>query len=132
MSAQATKNAKAKMRIGRPIKPTPKGKKRLPLGLIVAAEVKRRIDEEAERSGLTQSQVAERLIERAFQYDNTLAAMRTNLADMERGSAEAALHRMGFTQHRDHVDATGKAWKSWLEPGHPKAPKRSGWVEDEK
>ena len=74
-----------KKRIGRPFKPTPKDQKRVPLGLAVAADVRRLIVEEAERSGLSQSRVAERLIERAIQYDRMLAAVNTTLADREKG-----------------------------------------------
>jgi hypothetical protein len=52
-------------RLGRPLKaPTPG--KRVALGLKVTAEIKQRIDEEARRTGRTQSQQAELLIERAI------------------------------------------------------------------
>jgi hypothetical protein len=52
-------------RLGRPLKaPTPG--KRVALGLKVTAEIKQRIDEQARKSGRTQSQQAELMVERAF------------------------------------------------------------------
>jgi hypothetical protein len=55
----------SKKRLGRPTKaPTPG--KRVSLGLKVTAEIKQRIDEEACRTGRTQSQQAELMIERSF------------------------------------------------------------------
>ena len=115
--------AKAKKRIGRPVKLTPKGK-RVSLGLKVTAEIKRLIDQEAEKSGRTQSQVAELLIERALQYDRTLQAMNTTLADMEKGNVETTLRRMGYTPVHD---TRGKIWR---EPGYQGA-KRSGFVSED-
>jgi hypothetical protein len=115
----------AKKRVGRPFKsPPPKGQ-RVSLGLKVTAEVKRHIDAAARASGRTQSQEAELLIERALQYDRTLEAMRTTLADMQQGNVEAALFRLGFTLVR-HVQE-GKAWKLWAEPGFPGI-ERSGFI----
>ena len=115
--------AKAK-RIGRPLNPpSPKGQ-RVSLGLKVRAEVKALVDREALKTGRTQSQEAELLIERCLQYDRTLAAMRMTLADMEKGSVEAALFRLGYTPIRTIKD--GKAYKLWAEPGFPV--ERSGFV----
>jgi len=57
-------------RIGRPTKP-PTGK-RVQLGLIVRADIKRAIIKAAEQSGRTQSQEAELLIERAWAYDGLI------------------------------------------------------------
>jgi hypothetical protein len=52
-------------RLGRPLKaPTPG--KRVALGLKVTSEIKQRLDEEARKSGRTQSQQAELMIERSF------------------------------------------------------------------
>lgn len=54
-----------KKRLGRPPKaPTPG--KRVALGLKVTSEIKQRLDEEARKSGRTQSQQAELMIERSF------------------------------------------------------------------
>ena len=55
-------------RLGRPLKPPTPGK-RVSLGLKVTAEVKQKIDEEARKTGRTQSQQAELLLERAFTED---------------------------------------------------------------
>jgi hypothetical protein len=115
--------AKEAKRIGRPMKQPPRGT-RVSLGLKVGADVKRRIDSAARASGRTQSQEAEHLIERALQYDRMLEAMRTTLADMERGSVETALYRLGYTPIRN---ADGK--KLWAEPGYPI--ERSGFIAKE-
>src|SRR5215203_3891641 len=61
-------------RIGRPPN-SPEEGKRVSLGLKVTADVKRLIDAEARRNGTTQSQEAERLIERALQTDRLLRAV---------------------------------------------------------
>ena len=61
-------------RIGRPWKaPT---KKRVQIGVIVRAEIKRRINNAAKQSGRTVSQETEMLIERGLLVDKTLAAVR--------------------------------------------------------
>jgi predicted transcriptional regulator len=52
-------------RLGRPPKEATPGK-RVSLGLKVTPEIKQRIDEEARRTGRTQSQQAELMIERSF------------------------------------------------------------------
>jgi hypothetical protein len=82
-------------RIGRPPKAAA-GPKRFALGLKVTAETKRIIDEEARRSGRTQSQVAELLIEKALTYDGMIAAMNQSLEDLRRHQFDAALQREGF------------------------------------
>jgi hypothetical protein len=110
-------------RIGRPFKAPPKGK-RASLSLLVRAEVKRHVDKLAQASGRTQSAEGEALIERALAYDRMLEAMRTTLAEMERGSVEAALHRLGYVSIRD---AHGR--KLWAEPGYPI--ERSGFIPPE-
>jgi len=61
-------------RIGRPIKPAMPGE-RPSLGLRVSAATKALVEALAARSGRTQSQEAEFLIERAIQYDSILIAM---------------------------------------------------------
>ena len=58
-------------RLGRPPKaPTPG--KRVSLGLKVTSEIKQRLDEEARKSGRTQSQQAELMIDRAFAEEAAL------------------------------------------------------------
>jgi hypothetical protein len=104
-------------RRGRPFKQPKKGK-RAPLSLLVRAEIKRLVDERAKASGRTQSQEAEMLIERCLTYDQTMEAMRTNLAQMEKGSVEATLWRLGYRPVRT-VSEDQKIWKLWAEPGYP-------------
>ncbi|MFZ2075645.1 MAG: hypothetical protein WAV38_03140 [Xanthobacteraceae bacterium] len=94
------------VRIGRPMKPPAEGK-RASLGLKVTAEVKAHIDAAARESGRTQSQEAERLIERALQYDELLEAMRTTVTKIKDGNIEAALRAAGYRSlHSPH----GKIW----------------------
>jgi hypothetical protein len=106
------KTATAKKRIGRPAKPG-HNRKRIQLGLIVTAETKAVIDEEAQRSGRTQSQVAEILIERALQYDKMLTAMNTTFDEIKRGNFEGALHREGYHPVRSPHG------KIWYPPNYP-------------
>jgi hypothetical protein len=103
-------------RIGRPVKAV-KAHERVSLGLKVIAKTKRIIDQRAQKSGRTQSQEAESLIESALQFERTLKAMGTTLAEMEKQNVNAALFRLGYTPIR-HVHE-GKAWKLWAEPGFP-------------
>jgi hypothetical protein len=110
-------------RIGPPFKPAKKGQ-RYALGLRVRAELKAQIDKAARASGRTQSQEAEALLERCLVYDGMLRAMNTTLADIAKGSLEAALHRQGYTPvHSPHG-------KIWLPPGHPGI-QRTGFVPQE-
>lgn len=113
-----------KKRIGRPFKPA-KPRTRAPLGLIVRAEVKARIEAAAKRTGRTQSQEAEFLIERAIHYDEMLEVMKTNLQQIERGNIEAALTRLGWKHLHDPSGGL------WAPPGHPLAAQRSGFMSDE-
>ena len=106
-------------RRGRPFK-APKAGKRAPLSLLVRAEIKHLVDERAKTSGRTQSQEAEMMIERCLTYDQTLEAMRTTLADMQKDNVEAALRRLGYTPLRvPNEDKPDRPWKLWAEPGYP-------------
>jgi len=67
----------------------------------------------SQNSGRSISREAEHLIERALAYDRMMDAMRTNLAEIEKGNVEAALHRLGYTPIRT---AHGKLWAP---PGYP-------------
>jgi len=58
-------------RLGRPLK-APRPGERVALGLKVTAEIKQRLDEAARKSGRTQSQQAELMIERAFFEESAL------------------------------------------------------------
>jgi hypothetical protein len=105
------KAATAKKRTGRPAKPAER--KRIQLGLIVTAETKTIIDEEADRSGRSQSQVAEWLIEKALQYDRMLTAMNTTFDEIKRGNFEGALQREGYHPVRSSYG------KIWYPPDYP-------------
>ena len=108
-----------KRRIGRPTKsPTPGT--RVSLGLKVTPNIKRLLDGAAASSGRTQSQEAEMMIERCLTYDQTLEAMHTTLADMQKDNVEAALRRLGYTPVRvPNEDKPDRPWKLWAEPGYP-------------
>jgi hypothetical protein len=107
----------------------PKGTKsarkrqRIQLGLIVSAETKRTIEAEAARSGLTQSQVAERLIEKALIYDRTLAAMNSTMDEIRRRNIHAAMLREGYHPQRTSYGV------AYLPPATPI--ERSGFKERE-
>jgi hypothetical protein len=60
-----------KKRLGRPPK-VPRPGERVALGLKVTAEIKQRLDKAARKSGRTQSQQAELMIERAFAEQEAL------------------------------------------------------------
>ena len=124
MTTTATTTTK---RRGRPFK-APKAGKRAPLSLLVRAEIKHLVDERAKASGRTQSQEAEMMIERCLTYDQTLEAMGTTLADMQKDSVEGALRRLGYTPMRvPNEDKPDRPWKLWAEPGYPGI-ERSGFV----
>ena len=124
MTTTATTTTK---RRGRPFK-APKAGKRAPLSLLVRAEIKHLVDERAKASGRTQSQEAEMMIERCLTYDQTLEAMHTTLADMQKDNVEAALRRLGYTPIRvPNTDKSDRPWKLWAEPGYP-GTERSGFV----
>lgn len=82
-------------RIGRPPQP-PKQGERYALGLRVSAEIKQLLDKTAHDTGSTQSQVAERLIERALHYDRMLLAMNTTMDEIRRGNLEGAFRSEGY------------------------------------
>jgi hypothetical protein len=106
---------KKKRAYGAPaIKPARKGEK-YQLGVIVSGVTKKALVEAIKVSGRSISREAEHLIERCLHYDRMMDAMRTNLAQMEKGNVEAVLHRLGYRPMRDL--ATGKV--AWCEPGHP-------------
>ncbi len=55
---------------GRPTKAPKRGETRVSLGLRVTAEVKRRLDAAAKKTGRSQSQEAEFRLERSFEHDD--------------------------------------------------------------
>jgi hypothetical protein len=98
----------------RPSAPEPEQRReRYSLGLIVTAEMKRLIDETARATGRTQSQVAELLMEKAVQYDRTIAAMNKSLDEIRRGNIEGAFRAEGYTPVHSPYG------KIWHPPGYP-------------
>ena len=110
-----------KKRMGRPPK-NANEPRRISLGLKVTPQIKELIDTRAKASGRTQSQEAELMIERAVQYDRTLAAMNQTLEQIQRGNLEAELVRQGHSFERTEYG------RVWYPPGFPEEEKRSGWV----
>jgi hypothetical protein len=86
---KGTKSARAAV-------PTTAERRRIQVGLIISAETKATIEAEAARSGQTQSQVAERLIERGLDHDRTIKAMGATLDDIQRRNIHAAMVREGY------------------------------------
>jgi hypothetical protein len=114
-----------KRRVGRPMK-APTGKqKRSQVTVLLRADIKRALVEGAKKNGRTLSAEGEAWFERLLAYDETLAAMRTDLATMQKDNIGPALWRAGFTPEREMID--GKVWTKWAEPGYPGIP-RTGFV----
>jgi hypothetical protein len=110
----------------------PAERRRIQVGLIISAETKALIERESQRSGLTQSQVAERLIERALTYDGMFKAMNATLDEIRRRNVQAAMQREGYVPHRTpygmaylppDTPLEGSGFKPW-EPGEPVSPDR--------
>jgi hypothetical protein len=97
---------------------------RYSLGLKVTAETKNFIDREAKRSGRTQSQVAELLIEKALVFERVVAGMNTTMDEIRRGNVEAAFRAEGYRWVHSPYG------KIWLPHDYPLGP-RSGFVEVE-
>jgi hypothetical protein len=108
-------------RIGRPVKPPAKGTKRVPLGLKVATDIKDDLDKLATKSGRTQSQEAERLIEIALRFDELLEGMRAEVRKIRDGNIEAAFRAAGYIPIRQ-----GDGQKVWVPKGY--VAKQSGFI----
>jgi hypothetical protein len=91
---------------GRPVR-APQSGQRYALGLRVSAEIKQMLDETARRTGSTQSQVAERLIDRALHFDRMLSAMNTTMDEIRRGNLEGAFRSEGYSPIHSPY---GKIW----------------------
>ncbi|OLB72047.1 MAG: hypothetical protein AUI16_21430 [Alphaproteobacteria bacterium 13_2_20CM_2_64_7] len=100
-------------RIGRPMKPPAPGA-RAPMSLLVRPQLKRRIEQLAERSGTTLAAEAERLLQTALNYERVLGDHQTALArlgQMRQGLREQILREDGFQR------VTGLSGSVWFEPG---------------
>ena len=99
----------------------PKARKRIQLGLIVTARMKAIIGQEAERTGRTQSQAAEAMLERLLALEQQLRDMRRDLDSIDIENLLMAMRRRGFTP----VHGT-KFGRVWVEPS-VKFEQRSGF-----
>jgi hypothetical protein len=93
---------------GQPVKKVPRGTKRIQVSMILSAEIKTRLDDEAKRSGRTFSQTGEMLIERALAVDDVLREMKQTLDGLARDSFEAKMIRRGYKKVKMRGD--GLAW----------------------
>jgi hypothetical protein len=119
MDTKPSTDETVKRRGGRPVKAARKGR-RYQIGVVVTGETKAVIAKAAKESGRTISREVEILILRCLNYDQALAAMRTNLADMEKDGVEAAFLKFGYTPIRvPNADNPDRPWKLWAEPGYP-------------
>jgi hypothetical protein len=84
-------------RMGRPTK-APKADERVSLGLRVTADIKRRLDEAAERSGRSQSQEAEFRLERSFERQTLLREILVLVHGPEAGNLFADIHERGHAK----------------------------------
>jgi hypothetical protein len=89
----------------------PKPRKRIQLGLIVTQRMKTIIEQEAERTGRTQSQAAEAMLERLLAMEQQLRDMRRDLDSIDIENLLMAMRRRGFTP----VHGT-KFGRVWVEP----------------
>jgi hypothetical protein len=111
---------KRRPRVGRPIK-APAGKK-AQIMLLVRADVKRELSKRAHNAGHTLSREGELWIEELLDYWEQYERTKLTVKDIDRGAIAAALHRRGYTRLRD--------WQGneiWFSPGHPQAPRPSGF-----
>lgn len=115
-----------KQRVGRPSKSVSPGQ-RFSLGLKVTAEIKQLIDTLARRTGRTQSQQAELMIEFYFQYQATLAALRTSLTMIEKDGVELRLFRQGWRP----ISSSKTSLKLWAPPGYPEIEPGDLFAEDQ-
>jgi hypothetical protein len=118
-------------RIGRPTKPPARTAKRIKLGLVVSAEIKRQLDKAAKDSGLSQSQEAERRIGMSYNFERVLGESQNALAKLGQmklaetlAETEKVLRDLGWQQIFDlqwggHI---------WLPPGRLEVQK-TGWVD---
>jgi hypothetical protein len=120
--------APAKSQRGGPRKSPARGVKRLQIGPIISADMKRRLDQEAERSGRTISQVVEWLLEYALAYNEIQREVGEPLAQIAAKNFRAEMRRRGWVPFRDP-----KRPGLWLEPKY--VAERSGfiaWTDEEK
>ena len=107
---------------GRPVKPVPRGTKRIQVSMILRAEIKTRVDKEAKVSGRTFSQTGEWLLERALALDDVLKSMNRSLSGIDRENFEMEMIRRGYTKLRD-PERTRRLYMA-----KPWSPRRAQWL----
>ena len=116
--------AERKKRIGRPTKPGTAGQ-RNPLGLRVTAETKRKLEAAALKSGRSQSQEAEFLIEKALLEEEAYGGRELHgLLRLMVGAAEIIQVRTGkpLFSDWDTWNAARRAWIMLMKEAAPKPP----------
>jgi predicted HicB family RNase H-like nuclease len=68
---------------------------------------------EADRNGRSVSEQVEAMVERAVAYDQMLEAIRTSVAEIERGAVEGAFRRAGY------MPVSSRFGRVWYPPGFP-------------
>jgi hypothetical protein len=95
-------------RIGRPLKAPAKAEKRVQIGPLIRASIKRDIDAAAKLSGRTLSQEAEFLIERGLLADTLAKLGNTTQEGIYHATLTAIMARYGLAPKWGH-DADGKS-----------------------
>jgi hypothetical protein len=107
--------------IGRPMKPPTPGK-RTTISAMVSPEMKQYVDATARANGRSQAQQIEHLLQLGRDATELLEFVRTPVPELKRRLAEANFRERGYAViHHSHGDI-------WVPPGHPAAPKPSGFI----
>jgi len=99
---------------------TSEGGKRYPLNMRTTKETRDRLEKAAAESGRSLTQELEFQLERALQFDRTLAAMNKTVEEIQRGNLEAELMRQDYSFERTEYG------RIWFPPGFPGD--RSPWI----
>jgi len=106
--------ASAKGQRGGPRKSPARGVKRVQIGPIISADMKRRLDREADASGRTISQVVEWRLEHGYAIDDTLRAMGRSFEGIDRENFEMEMRRRGYKPIHD-----ARLGRLWAPPEAP-------------
>jgi predicted transcriptional regulator len=107
---------KKRPRMGRPTK-APLPGERVSLGLRVTAEIKRKLDEAAEKSGRSQSQEAELRLERSFELEHFEASI-AEMIDKLREHITALIRAQGKGGGEARARRSGKKERGVSEEEH--------------
>jgi hypothetical protein len=92
--------------------------------MLLSAETKDYLLAAAKKSGRTTSAEAAVLVENAINMNRILAAIGTTAEQIAAGNLEVELRKAGYVPLRDPAGNV-----TWLPPGHPANPGRSGFEE---